>query len=99
MTVPVTTTTTTTTKVEQRTHWIERGLVWTLAPFVDNWTGLSLNRFLAVMFGVSAVWPVYRTPSLPISWQGVALAVISGSLAWGKDVFLAYINRKKDDEK
>lgn len=101
MTVPVTTTTTTTTtRVHvERTHWVRRGFVWIAAPFVDNWTGLSLNRFLAVMFGVAAVYPVFQKPTVPLTWVSLGFAVVSGSLAWGKDVFLAYINRKKDDEK
>src|ERR1035437_9136265 len=99
MTVPIpvtTTTTTTTTRVRtERTHWVRRGFVWIAAPFVDNWSGLSLNRFLAVLFGVTAVWPVLQKAITPITWPGVALATVAGSLAFGKDIWTAFLNRDR----
>ena len=79
-------------------HEFRRWWKWTFAPFVDDWHGLSLNRFLAVMFGVAAVVPAFQKPPQPLTAIGLGYAFISGSLAWGKDVFLAYINRKNNDK-
>ena len=75
-------------------HELRRWWRWMFAPFVDDWRGLSLNRFLAVLFGVAAVWPVFQKPSQSLTVTGLGFAAISGSLAWSKDVWLAYINRK-----
>lgn len=66
---------------------------WLFAPLCDNWKGLSLNRFLAVLFGLAATWGVFQKISVPLTWPDIAAMVVSGSLAFGKDVFLAYINR------
>lgn len=91
--VPVTTTTTTTTRVEQRTHWVRRGFIWVAAPFVDNWSGLSLNRFLAVYFAVASTHGRFVHDE-PLTWVDLGMATLSAGLAWGKDVFLAFLNRK-----
>lgn len=77
----------------QTAHMLRRWYRWLFAPFVDDWHGLSLNRFLAVMFGVASVWPVFQKPSQALTMVDVCFAVIAGSLAFGKDIWLAYIQR------
>ena len=73
-----------------------RGWRWLLAPLCDGWEGLSLNRFLAVGFGVAAVhgrlWH-----DVPITGWDVSLATLAGSLSFGKDVMLQFLRSKKDD--
>lgn len=95
MTAPVTTTTTTRVHVE-RTHWVRRGFIWVAAPFVDNWSGLSLNRFLAVLFAIAATHGRFMDDK-PLTMVDVCFAVIAGSLAFGKDVWVSYLQRKQDN--
>lgn len=93
MTEAVTTTTTTTTRTERRVHWVARGVVWGLAPLVDGWSGLSLNRFLAIGFGVTAVHGRLGHDLALTGWD-CTMATISGSLAFGKDLFTVFLTRK-----
>jgi hypothetical protein len=89
---------TTPTAPEQvkRHNYVLRVIMWLLAPFVDSWDGLSLNRFLAILFGTGAVRSVHWKGG-EISWPDVAMAVVAGALSFGKDVFLAYLDRKQGD--
>ena len=73
------------------------GWRWLLAPLCDDWSGLSLNRFIAILFAVSAVHG-RLAHDVPITVNDILLAVLAGSLSFGKDVWLAYLNRKKEGE-
>ena len=81
----------------KRTHHILRCIMWLLAPFVDSWNGLSLNRFLAVLFAVAATHGRFAHDAA-ITLNDVMLATLAGSLAFGKDMFIAFLNRKKEGE-
>ncbi len=81
---------------ERRTNYVLRVTMWLLAPFVDSWTGLSLNRFVAVLFASAAVKGAHWKGT-GVSWPDVALAVVAGALCFGKDVFMAYINKRNGD--
>ena len=79
--------------------WTAHGGKFLLAPLVDSWDGLSLNRFLAILFALNAChvhlvhWQLVRDNS-PSSWQDIALATLAGSLAFGKDLFEIFLTRK-----
>ena len=83
---------------ERRTHYVLRVAMWLLAPLVDSWNGLSLNRFLAIMFASAAVKGAHWKGT-GVSWPDVALAAVAGSLAFGKDVWMAYVNRNAEDRR
>lgn len=77
-----------------------RAFQWTFAFLCDEWSGLSLNRFLAIAFALDAchvrlVRFQFLRDSLPTTWQDIAMAIIAGSLAFGKDVWLSYLEHKK----
>jgi hypothetical protein len=79
---------------QPRRHPLVRAFRWWLAPLVDKWDGLSLNRFIAIIITLA-------TSHKPLFHEGDVTAadncafVIAGSLAWGKDMWLAYIERSK----
>lgn len=73
-------------------HELRRWWKWTVAPLVDGYSGLSLNRFLAVLFGLAATHGRFAHEQ-PLTMVDVCFAVIAGSLAFGKDIWLAYIQR------
>lgn len=77
-------------------HELRRWWRWTVAPLVDGYSGLSLNRFLAVLFGLAATHGRFAHEDKLGGWD-VAMATIAGSLAFGKDIWTAFLNRKKDD--
>lgn len=62
------------------------------APFVDNWSGLSLNRFLATLFAIAATHGRFVHDDALTGWD-VAMATVAGSLAFGKDIWTAFLNR------
>ena len=75
--------------------WGVSAFKWTLAPLCDSWDGLSLNRFLAIAFGIAAVHGrLFHDAS--ITAMDNVLAAIAGSLAFGKDVWIAWLEHKKD---
>lgn len=78
-------------------HWSIRHLweFW-MAPFVDKYNGLSLNRFLAILFAIAATHGRLAHDSPLTGWDNT-MATIAGALAFGKDTFLAYLNRRKED--
>lgn len=76
-------------------HPCKRVLIWCLAPFVDSWTGLSLNRFLAILFAVAATHGRFAHDA-PLTAADVTLATLAGSLAFGKDIFMGFLNRNKE---
>jgi hypothetical protein len=80
-------------RVERRHNTAKRVLIWTLAPFVDEWNGLSLNRFLAILFGVAATHGRFVHDTALTGWD-MGFAIVAGSLAFGKDTWAAYLNRK-----
>ncbi len=75
--------------------WLISAFKWCLAPLCDSWDGLSLNRFMAILFAIAATHGRFAHDSAITGWD-IAAMVIAGSLAFGKDVWLAYIERKKD---
>ena len=79
-------------------HELRRWWKWTIAPLVDGYSGLSLNRFLACVFGLAATHGRFAHEEKLGGWD-VAAMVIAGSLAFGKDVWTAYLQRKQDDVK
>ncbi len=79
-------------------HTIRRWYKWAFALFVDDWHGLSLNRFLAVLFGIAATSGVFQHPRLALTGWDVAMATLAGSLAFGKDIFLAFLNRHREED-
>lgn len=79
-------------------HELRRWWRWFFAPLCDDWRGLSLNRFLAVLFGVAASIGALQKPKTPLTGWDIAAMGIAGSLAFGKDVWLAYIYRKKEEK-
>lgn len=73
-------------------HRALRVFMWTLAPCVDSWTGLSLNRFLAILFAVASTHGIFwhdRPPTV----TDLGFATLAGALAFGKDTWLAWVNR------
>ena len=71
---------------------------WLLAPLCDSWDGLSLNRFIAILFAIAAVHGrLYHDQA--IGWTDITMAVIAGSLSFGKDCFMIFLERwaKKDE--
>lgn len=75
-------------------HWWR----WLFAPMCDDWRGLSLNRFLAVLFGAAGTSGVFQKPRVALTGWDVAAMVIAGSLAFGKDVWISYLNRAHSKE-
>lgn len=68
--------------------------MWLLAPLVDSWEGLSLNRFLAIGFAWTAVHGRLFHDQ-PITGWDLAMATLAGALAFGKDVFLDFLENRK----
>lgn len=66
-----------------------------MAPLVDSYTGLSLNRFLAIVLTIAAVHGRF-VDDKPLTAMDLCFAVLGASLAFGKSVFLSYLDRKKD---
>ena len=76
---------------ERRSHPVERAFCWLLAPFVENWRGLSLTRFLAVAcfaFVAHTVWHEER-----LSWVDFSILTLGVATAFGKKAFLAWVER------
>lgn len=73
-------------------HPVLRVLMWGLAPLADNLEGLSLNRFLAILFAVAAVHGRLVHDS-PITGWDVLLATLAGGLAFGKDCYMKFLDR------
>jgi len=72
-----------------------RAFTWLFAPLCDDWHGLSLNRFIAIVFAAAAVHG-RLFHDVPVTMNDVLLATLAGALSFGKDTFLAWVNRKKD---
>lgn len=72
-----------------------RAFTWLAAPLCDDWHGLSLNRFIAIVFAAAAVHG-RLFHDVAITMNDVLLATLAGALSFGKDTFLAWVNRKKD---
>lgn len=68
-----------------------------MAPLCDSYRGLSLNRFLAVLFGVASTHNVF-VHDKALTAGDVAMATVAGALALGKDAFIAFVNRGKAAE-
>lgn len=77
-------------------HELRRWWKWSAALFVDDWHGLSLNRFLAVLFGLAATHGRFAHDQ-PITVNDVLMATLAGSLAFGKDVWLMFLQKKNPD--
>ena len=73
-----------------------RAFTWVFAPLCDDWSGLSLNRFIAIVFAAAAVHG-RLFHDVPITGPDVLLATLAGALSFGKDTFLAWVNRRHDD--
>ncbi len=80
-------------------HLVRRWYRFWLAPFCDGYSGLSLNRFLAVLFAVDGSSGVFQHPRVPLTWPDIAAMVIAGSLAFGQKAWTAYLQRSKEDLK
>ena len=78
-------------------HELRRWWRWMFAPLCDGWSGLSLNRFLAVLFGMAATHGRFAHEE-KLTMIDVCFATLAGSLAFGKDVWVAYLQRKLKDE-
>jgi hypothetical protein len=78
-------------------HELRRWWRWFFAPLCDDWKGLSLNRFLAVLFGLAGALGSLSKPRVPLTGWDVATMVIAGSLAFGKDVWVNYLQTKQRD--
>ncbi len=74
-----------------------RAFVWLFAPLCDDWQGLSLNRFMAIVFAAAAVHG-RLFHDVPLTPNDLVMAGVAGSLSFGKDVWLAWVNRKKDGD-
>lgn len=74
-----------------------RAFTWLFAPLCDDWKGLSLNRFIAIVFAAAAVHG-RLVHDVPITVNDLVMAGIAGSLSFGKDVWLAWVNRKKGED-
>jgi hypothetical protein len=79
-----------------RHRWWLRAAMWTLAPFVDSWEGLSLNRFLSVFFAVVGSHG-RLVHDVPLTAIDLSVLILSGALAFSKDVFIDFLNRRKDE--
>lgn len=74
-------------------HPVMRVFCWCLAPLVDSWEGLSLNRFLAILFAIAAVHGRFMDDK-PMTLNDDLLATLAGALAFGKDAFFKFLDRK-----
>lgn len=78
-------------------HELRAWWLWATAPLVDGREGLSLNRFLAILAGLAATHGRFAHEA-PLTGWDTAFMTISGSLAFGKDVFVAFLLRKGKEE-
>lgn len=82
---------------ERRHRYVLRAVMWAFAPFVDSWDGLSLNRFLSVMFALTAVHGRLVHDAAVTGWD-CTMAATAGALAFGKDVFIAFLEHRNQKE-
>lgn len=76
---------------------IPKAFRWLHAPIVDTWPGISLNRLLAMLFASAAVHGSLMHER-PVTLADIGMATLAGALAFGKDAFLAFVERNKKEE-
>ena len=79
---------------ERRRNLPLRIFMWALAPLVERWRGLSLTRFIAVFICVLVGHEVF-VHERALSGVDIWALVLAIATAFGKKVFVAFLNRSQ----